>query len=69
MVLENASMINQNSFWFSGFTFVYFSLLSFKFIQLRPLRQLLLNFFNKILENIFQSLMGFFKIKYLKKKI
>ena len=55
---------HYNSFQ-SFFTFVHFSPLNFKFIQLWPLHQLQLNFFFfKILENIFQSLIGYiFKFK------
>ena len=51
----------QNSFQSSNLTFVHFSSLSFKFIQLKSFRQLLLKFFEKKnLENILQSLIEFF---------
>ena len=51
----------QNSFQSSNFAFIHFSLLSFKFIQLKPFCQLLLKIFEKKnLENIFQSLIEFF---------
>ena len=55
------SKFPQISFQSSNFTFVHFSPLSFKFIQLKPFCQLLLKIFEKNnLENIFQSLIDFF---------
>ena len=56
-----SSKFLQNSLQSFNFTFVYFSSLIFRFIQLRFFRQILLkNFKKKNLENIFQSLIEFF---------
>ena len=61
----------QISFQSSNFTFVHFSPLNFRFIQLRHFLQLLLKFFEKkkILENTFQSLIEFFNLKKFEEKI
>ena len=57
---NSLSKFYQNLFQYSNFVLIHFNYLSFKFIQLRLLCQLSFKKKKKILENIFQSLIGFF---------
>ena len=57
-----SSKLFQILFQSSNFVFVHFNPLSFRFIQLKSFCQLLLKFFEKKMENIFQSLIEIFLI-------